>query len=68
MISTGGFDILRRDIADRLYSIVIKRFHKEQPERELTNSEMSSIWYEIYGKLCRGELASWQVIVFAFRF
>ena len=47
--------MLRRDIADRLYPIVIKRFHKEQPKRKLTNDEMSSIWYEIYGKLCRGE-------------
>ena len=47
--------MLRRDIADRLYSIVIKRIHKEQPERKLTNNEMSSIWYTIYGKLDRGE-------------
>ena len=42
-------------IADRLYSIVIKRFHKEKPERQLTNNEMNSIWYEIYGELCRGK-------------
>ena len=47
--------MLRRDIADRLYSIVIKRIHKEQPERKLTNNEMSGIWYNIYGKLNRGE-------------
>ena len=47
--------MLRRDIADRLYSIVIKRIHKEQPERKLTNNEMSGIWYDIYGKLNRGE-------------
>ena len=48
-------DMLKRDIADKLYAIVIQRFHEEQPERKLTNDEMSSIWYEIYGKLCRGE-------------
>ncbi len=47
--------MLRRDIADRLYSIVIQRIHKEQPKRKLTNDEMSSIWYGIYGKLDRGE-------------
>lgn len=47
--------MLRRDIADRLYSLVIKRFSEEQPKRELTKNEMDSIWYEIYGKLCRGE-------------
>ena len=47
--------MLRRDIADRLYSLVYKRFREEQPERELTKSEMDMIWYAIYGKLCRGE-------------
>lgn len=47
--------MLKRDIADRLYSLVYKRFREEQPERELTKSEMDIIWYAIYGKLCRGE-------------
>jgi len=47
--------MLRRDIADRLYSLVINRFKEEQPKRELTKNEMDGIWYEIYGKLCRGE-------------
>lgn len=47
--------MLRRDIADRLYSLVIKRFSQEQPKRELTKNEQDSIWYEIYGRLCRGE-------------
>lgn len=47
--------MLRRDIADRLYGVVVKRIHKEQPGCELTNDEMDRIWYEIYGKLCRGE-------------
>lgn len=50
--------MLRRDIADRLYSLVIKRFREEQPKRELTKNEQDSIWYEIYGKLCRGESES----------
>lgn len=47
--------MLKRDIADRLYSLAIKRFSEEQPERKLTKNEMDGIWYEIYGKLCRGE-------------
>lgn len=47
--------MLKRDIADRLYSLVYKRFREEQPNRKLTKSEMDNIWYEIYGKLCRGE-------------
>lgn len=44
--------MLRRDKADRLHILVLRRF---QPERELTKSEMENIWYTIYGKLCRGE-------------
>ncbi len=47
--------MLRRDKADRLYILVLRRFQQEQPERELTKSEMENIWYTIYGKLCRGE-------------
>lgn len=47
--------MLKRNIADRLYSIIIKRFSKEQPERVLTNNEMSAIWYDLYGRLNRGE-------------
>ena len=47
--------MLKRNIADRLYSIIIKRFSKEQPERQLTNNEMSVIWYDLYGRLNRGE-------------
>lgn len=46
--------MLKRDTADRLYSIVIKRIRKEQPERELTNAEMSAIWDLIYKKLNSG--------------
>ena len=47
--------MLRREKADRLYILVLRRFQQEQPERELTKSEMENIWYTIYGKLCRGE-------------
>ena len=50
--------MLRRDIADRLYSLVCKRFAEEQPERELTKNDTDGIWYAIYGKLCRGESES----------
>ena len=47
--------MLRRDKAYRLYILVFRRFRQEQPERELTKSEMENIYYTIYGKLCRGE-------------
>ena len=47
--------MLRREKADRLHILVLRRFQQEQPERELTKSEMKNIWYTIYGKLCRGE-------------
>ena len=47
--------MLRRDKADRLYLLVLRRFREEQPERELIKSEMENMWYAIYGKLCRGE-------------
>lgn len=48
--------MLKRDIADRLYNLVYSRFREEQPNRKLTTNEIDGIWYEIYGKLCRGEL------------
>ena len=47
--------MLRRDKAYRLYLLVLRRFREEQPERELTKSEMENMWYTIYGKLCKGE-------------
>lgn len=47
--------MLKREEADKLYSIIVKRFNKEQPQRHLTSFEMDAIWYELYGKLCRGE-------------
>lgn len=45
--------MLKRDIADELYSIVIKRYQEEKPEVKLTNSDMDSIWYSVYGELQR---------------
>ena len=47
--------MLKRNIADRLYSLIYNRFREEQPTRELSRNEMDMIWYAIYGKLCRGE-------------
>ena len=47
--------MLRRDVADRLYESVCHRFASEQPNRELTTQERDAIWYDIYGRLCRGQ-------------
>lgn len=47
--------MLRRDIADRLQILIVNRFREEQPERELTKTEIENIWYTVYGKLCHGE-------------
>lgn len=47
--------MLKRDIADRLQILVVNRFKEEQPERELSKSEIENIWYTIYGKLNRSE-------------
>ena len=48
----------KMDIADRLYSIVIERFKKEKPDRNLTKNDTDGIWYDIYGRLCKGESES----------
>lgn len=51
--------MLRRDKADELYSIVLKRYQKEKPNVKMTNQIMDSIWYSIYGVICReGEEAA----------
>jgi len=47
--------MLKRDIADRLYSLVYNRFKEEQPGRVLTENEMDNIWFSIYGKLSSGD-------------
>ena len=46
---------MKRNVADRLYSIIVKRFSKEQPERKLSNRELDCIWFDLYGRLCHGE-------------
>ncbi|MCC2253588.1 hypothetical protein LKD70_03905 [Ruminococcus sp. CLA-AA-H200] len=40
--------MLKRDIADQLYSKAIKRFREENPEKELTHQQLDAIWYSIY--------------------
>lgn len=51
--------MLKRYKADELYSLVMKRYAKEKPNVIVTNSMMDSIWYSVYGVLCRdGEEAA----------
>lgn len=45
--------MLKRDMADELYSIVIKRYQEEKPEVKLTSADMDRIWYSVYGELQR---------------
>lgn len=45
--------MLKRDIADDLYSIVIKRYQTEKPDVKLTNDIMDNIWFSVYGELNR---------------
>lgn len=42
---------MKRDIVDKLYSIAIRRYREEHPDRELTNAFMTTIWYSIKGLL-----------------
>lgn len=51
--------MLRRDKADELYKLVMKRYAKEKPDIVVTSLMMDTIWYSIYGVLCRdGEEAA----------
>lgn len=45
--------MLKRDKADRLFSIAVRRYREELPEKELSKKEIDSIWYSIYGILVR---------------
>ena len=55
--------MLKRDIANKLYSIAVRRYQKEKPEIELTNDMLDGIWYSIYGKLCHeGKEAALQYV------
>ncbi len=40
--------MLKRNIADELYSKVLKRYRNERPEIEITTQLMDSIWFNIY--------------------
>jgi hypothetical protein len=55
---------MKRDITDELYSIVIRRYKDEFPDRELDNQFMDRIWYSIYGKLnSEGETAAREYVM-----
>ena len=43
--------MLKRNIVDDLYSIVIKRYLRERPEVILTNDRLDSIWFSLCSKL-----------------
>ena len=43
--------MLRRDRADELYAIAVKRYREEYPDRELDEKFLDSLWFSIYGKL-----------------
>ena len=47
----GGIIMLKRDVADDLFSIVVKRYHQERPDVELTNDMLDAIWFSVYGEL-----------------
>lgn len=42
-------------IADKLLSIIVNRFKREFPMRELTKPELEKIWVMIYNKLRQGQ-------------
>lgn len=44
---------MKRYIVDDLYSIVMKRFLNENPDIELNNAQMDSIWFSLKGVLDR---------------
>lgn len=53
--------MLKRDIADRIYSFVLKRYRDEKPNVPVTEKMMDAIWFSIYGELNRnGEEAAWE--------
>lgn len=43
--------MLKRDIADELQIIAVKRYKSEHPEVELLPCDIEKIWYSIYGIL-----------------
>lgn len=53
--------------AKELVVLVLNRFEEEQPERELSKTDKDAIFYQIYGRLFRGEtkeeIKSWCLTV-----
>lgn len=55
--------MLKRDIADDLFSIVVKRYRKERPKVKLTDNMMDAIWFSVYGELNRnGKEAAYEYV------
>ena len=51
--------MLRRDKADGLYELAIRRYKEESPSTDLSKQDLEGIWYSIYGIICRdGEEAA----------
>lgn len=48
MMKNGGNIMLKRDKADKLYSIAVKRYHNEYPDKELDEKFLNRIWSSIY--------------------
>ena len=46
-----GINMLRRDRTDELYTIAVRRYREEYPDRELDEKFLDSLWFSIYGKL-----------------
>lgn len=43
--------MLKRDITDELYSIVLKRYYEEREIVDLSAQMLDRIWYSLYGVL-----------------
>ena len=52
MIEINGEKV---ELASKYYRMALDRFLKEQPERILTVEEKDGIWWELYGRVLRGQ-------------
>lgn len=43
------------ELTTKYYRMALDRFLKEQPDRILTIEEKDGIWWELYGRVCRGQ-------------
>ena len=43
MMKNGGNIMLKRDKADKLYSIAVKRYHNEYPDKELDEKFLNEV-------------------------